>query len=99
VIGPRCIYFPIDLGAGRWRPDHAPTVPIGRQGTGRETACAARFVTSNESCYAMRIHRFPAPSVWPGSCAARLRNQNGFGDCAMARNAQLFPIIIDCGHP
>src|SRR5215204_4067886 len=44
----------------------------------------------------MRIRRFPAPAVRPGSGVARLRKPNGLGIARIARNAQLSPIII---HP
>jgi len=82
VIAPGFIDSPIDRGASPRRADSAPTAPFGHQGAGLEVACAARFLISNESCYACAyVRRFPAPAVSPGSGAARLRKPNGFRDC------------------
>jgi len=81
VIAPCFIDSPIDRGASRRRADFVPTSPFGHQGVGLGAACAARFLISNESCYAKRIRRFPVPAIWPGSGAAPLRKPNDFRDC------------------
>ena len=46
-----------------------------------------------------RLHRRATPAPRSGPCAARLRKPNGFRDCAISRDAQLFPIFIDPDIP
>jgi NAD(P)-dependent dehydrogenase (short-subunit alcohol dehydrogenase family) len=52
VIAPGLMDTSIGRLATRGRPNRATTnVPLGRQGTGWETACAALFLLSEESAY------------------------------------------------
>jgi hypothetical protein len=74
-------------------------VPFGHWGAGRETAFAAQRLISNESsCIDV-----PAPWLETAHTAGIRRSYSAqaewLGDCAIAPNAQLFPIIIQCGHP
>jgi len=74
-------------------------VPFSRQGPGREAAYAAPLSISKGSSYA-GTH---APLPDTGEIAGRVRSYSAqaewLGDCAIGPNAQLFPIIIQCGHP
>ena len=42
---------PMGRDASRRRADRAVTVPFNREGAGRQVACAALFLISNESSY------------------------------------------------